>query len=99
MKEAKQNIEFNKNEDAMKMSLSDMQKKLEKIYLGGGKKAIEKQKEKNKLTPRERIDYLIDKNLPGGQTGKPFIELGAFAGDGMYEEQGGCPAGGTVAGV
>jgi len=92
MKEAKQNIDFNKNEDAMKMSLTDMQKKLEKIYLGGGKKAIEKQKEKNKLTPRERIDYLIDKNMP-------FIELGAFAGDGMYEEQGGCPAGGTVAGV
>src|SRR5205085_3778587 len=76
----------------MKMALSDMQKKLEKIYLGGGKKAIEKQKEKNKLTPRERIDYLVDKS-------KPFIELGAFAGYGMYEEQGGCPAGGTVAGV
>jgi 3-methylcrotonyl-CoA carboxylase beta subunit len=92
MKEAKQNIDFNRNDDAMKMSLSDMQKKLEKIYLGGGKKAIEKQKEKNKLTPRERIDYLIDKN-------KPFIELGVFAGYEMYEEQGGCPAGGTVAGV
>src|SRR5205809_167239 len=92
MKEAKENIEFNKNEDAMKMALSDRQKKLEKIYLGGGKKAIERQKEKNKLTPRERIDYLIDKK-------KPFIELGAFAGDGMYEDQGGCPAGGTVAGV
>jgi acetyl-CoA carboxylase carboxyltransferase component len=92
MKEPKVNIEFNKNEDAMKMSLSDMQKRLDKIYLGGGKKSIEKQKQKNKLTPRERIEYLVDKD-------KPFLELGAFAGFGMYDEQGGCPAGGTVAGV
>src|ERR1700755_2550987 len=86
------NIEFNKNEDAMKMSLSLMQKRLEKIYEGGGKKAIQKQKEKNKLTARERIDYLIDKDTP-------FTEIGAFAGYEMYAEQGGCPAGGTVAGI
>ena len=86
------NIEFNKNEDAMKMSLSMMEKRLEKIHEGGGKKAVQKQKEKNKLTARERIDYLIDK-------GKPFIEIGAFAGYEMYEEHGGCPAGGTVAGI
>src|SRR5438034_10144789 len=92
MKNSKIDIDFNRNEDSMKMLLSDMQKKLEKIYLGGGKKSIEKQKEKNKLTARERIDYLIDK-------GKPFIEIGAFAGYEMYEEQGGCPAAGTVAGV
>lgn len=86
------NIEFNRNEDAMKMLLSDMRRRLQKIYEGGGKKAIEKQKEKNKLTARQRIDYLTDKD-------KPFIEIGAFAGYKMYEEQGGCPAGGTVAGV
>jgi acetyl-CoA carboxylase carboxyltransferase component len=86
------NIEFNKNEDAMKLSLGTMQKKLEQIYEGGGKKAIQKQKERNKLTARERIEYLIDRE-------KPFIEIGAFAGYEMYEEQGGCPAGGTVAGV
>ncbi len=69
-----------------------MRRRLEKIYEGGGKKAIERQREKNKLTPRERIDYLIDKD-------KPFTEIGAFAGYEMYAEQGGCPAGGTVAGV
>jgi acetyl-CoA carboxylase carboxyltransferase component len=86
------NIEFNKNEDAIKMSLSMMQKRLEKIYEGGGKKSIQKQKEKNKLTARERIDYLIDSD-------RPFIEIGAFAGYEMYDKQGGCPAGGTVAGV
>ncbi len=86
------NLEFNRNEDVMKQSLSDMRQRLEKIYEGGGKKAIEKQREKNKLTPRERIDYLLDKD-------KPFIEIGAFAGFEMYAEQGGCPAGGTVAGI
>ncbi|NOT52712.1 MAG: acyl-CoA carboxylase subunit beta [Chitinophagaceae bacterium] len=86
------NLEFNKNDDVMKQSLSEMRQRLDKIAEGGGKKAMEKQKEKNKLTPRERIDYLIDKD-------KPFIEIGAFAGYEMYEEQGGCPAGGTVAGV
>src|SRR5436190_10509520 len=93
------NIEFNKNEDAMKMSLGVMEKRLEKIYEGGGKKSIQKQKERNKLTARERIDYLIDKDLPTGQAGRTFIEIGAFAGYEMYNEQGGCPAGGTVAGV
>ena len=86
------NIEFNRNEDSMKMLLSDMRQRLQKIYEGGGKKAIEKQKEKNKLTPRQRIEYLTDSD-------KPFIEIGAFAGYKMYDEQGGCPAGGTVAGV
>lgn len=86
------NIEFNKNEDGMKQSLSEIRRRLEKIYEGGGKKAIAKQKEKNKLIARERINYLVDKD-------KPFIEIGAFAGYEMYNEEGGCPAGGTVAGV
>lgn len=86
------NIEFNRNEDSMKLSLSHRQQKLDKIYEGGGKKAQAKQQEKHKLTPRERITYLVDKDAP-------FIEIGAFAGYGMYEEQGGCPAGGTVAGI
>ncbi len=85
-------VQFNKNEDVLKLQLSEVKKRLQKIYEGGGKKSIEKQKERNKLTARERIDYLKD-----GDT--PFIEIGAFAGFEMYEEQGGCPAGGTVAGI
>jgi len=86
------NLEFNKNEDIMKQSLSTMRQRLEKIYEGGGKKSSDKQKEKKKLTARERIVYLADKD-------KPFIEIGAFAGYEMYTAEGGCPAGGTVAGV
>ena len=86
------NIEMNKNEDANKRGWSSIKKLVEKIEEGGGKKAIQKQKDRNKLTARERISYLVDKE-------KKFIEIGAFAGYGMYEEYGGCPAGGTVAGI
>lgn len=83
-------LEFNKNEDVMKLALSEMRQRFEQVKQGGGKKAIEKQREKNKWTARERIAYLID-------DGRPFIEIGAFAGWEMYKDQGGCPAGGTVA--
>ena len=86
------NLEQNRNEDWMKLKVSETKQHINKIKLGGGKKAIDKQHEKNKLTPRERIEFLIDAN-------KPFIELGSFAGFDMYEAEGGCPAGGTVAGM
>ncbi|MGN6195397.1 MAG: acyl-CoA carboxylase subunit beta [Ginsengibacter sp.] len=86
------NIEMNKNEDANKTAWRGIKNLLEKIEEGGGKKAIQKQKERNKLTARERIEYLLDKE-------KSFIEIGAFAGYEMYKEFGGCPAGGVVAGI
>ena len=86
------NLEFNKNEDAMKLAWSQVKQQLARIYKGGGEKAVARQRERNKLTPRERINYLIDKD-------SRFIEMGAFAGYEMYEEDGGCPAGGTVAGI
>ncbi len=85
-------IQFNKNEDEQKLAWSAVKQQLEKIYEGGGLKSQAKQKEKNKLVARERIAYLCDAD-------KPFIEIGAFAGFGMYEEHGGCPAGGTVSGI
>jgi acetyl-CoA carboxylase carboxyltransferase component len=89
---APMDLQFNKNDDAMRLLLGTRKRALEKIYLGGGNKAIEKQHEKQKLTPRERLEYLLDK-------GKPFVELGAFAGFDMYHAEGGCPAGGTVGGI
>ncbi len=85
-------LENNRNEDWMRISVSQTQQHLNKIWLGGGKKSIEKQKQRNKLTARERIAYLCDKD-------SPFTEIGAFAGFNMYEEEGGCPSGGTVAGI
>jgi acetyl-CoA carboxylase carboxyltransferase component len=86
------NLEFNKNDDAMRLAISQMKQRFAKIEEGGGKKAMEKAKAKNKMAPRERIQYLIDKD-------STFVEIGAFAGYDMYKEEGGCPAGGTVAGL
>ncbi len=88
----KQDLQFNKNEDKMKLLWSATKQKLNKIEEGGGKKYHERNKAKGKLSPRDRVKYLIDK-------GSNFIELGAFAAYEMYEEYGGCPAGGTVAGI
>lgn len=82
-------IDFNKNEDYNKLLVSDLRQKLSKVKLGGGQKAIDKHHAKGKMTARERIDYLLDEK-------KPSIEIATFAGDGMYEEHGGCPSGGVV---
>jgi len=83
------NIDKNKNEDAMKLLVAQMQRKLEVIALGGGQKKIDKQHEMGKLSARERINLLLDPE-------SSFTEIGAFVGDGMYAEHGGCPAGGVV---
>jgi 3-methylcrotonyl-CoA carboxylase beta subunit len=84
-----ESIEANRNEDTMKLLLSAMRQKLEKVMLGGGQKRIDKEHEKGKMTARERIAFLLDPNAPQQ-------EIGAFVGDGMYEEHGGCPSGGVV---
>ena len=85
-------LEFNRNEDHLKGLLSLLRQRSEQAMLGGGKKAQEKQHEKKKKTARERIDYLLDKD-------RPFTEIGLLAGYEMYPEHGGCPSGGTVAGL
>ncbi|MFD0993037.1 acyl-CoA carboxylase subunit beta [Tenacibaculum geojense] len=82
-------INFNKNEDHNKLLVSDLKQRLAKIKLGGGEKRIAKHHEKGKMTARERIDYLLDDSSKA-------IEIGAFAGEGMYKEHGGCPSGGVV---
>jgi len=85
-------IEFNKNEDINKQLAYDLKVRLKKVYAGGGEKAAAKQKEKGKMLARERVSYLIDKD-------RPWLEIGAFVGDGMYAEHGGCPSGGVVCGI
>lgn len=82
-------INFNKNEDHNKLLLSEYKQKLAKVKMGGGEKRIEKLHNEGKMTARERIDYLLDKDSKS-------IEIGAFVGDGMYAEHGGCPSGGVV---
>ena len=82
-------INFNKNEDHNKLLLSDLKNRFAQVKLGGGTKRIEKLHAEGKMTARERIDYLLDEKSKS-------IEIGAFVGDGMYKEHGGCPSGGVV---
>jgi len=85
-------LEFNKNEDQLKQLCSQLKSKAKKTMLGGGEKKIEDQHQKGKLTARERIEYLTDKN-------SRFLEIGLFVGEGMYKDQGGCPSGGVITGI
>jgi acetyl-CoA carboxylase carboxyltransferase component len=82
-------INFNKNEDRNKLLISELKKRLIKVKLGGGQTRIEKQHELGKMSARERVDYLLDDKSNS-------VEIGAFAGDNMYKEHGGCPSGGVV---
>jgi acetyl-CoA carboxylase carboxyltransferase component len=88
----REELEKNSNEDAIKMEISRMERLLDRIHEGGGKKKIEKEHARGKMTARERIAALLD-------SGTDLLEIGAFAGHGMYEEYGGCPAGGVVCGI
>lgn len=82
-------LEFNKREDLNKLKLSEVNRLYNEIKKGGGEKRLAKLRSEGKMTARERIEYLIDKN-------SQWIEIGAFAGHEMYEEHGGCPSGGVV---
>ncbi|MEN9969289.1 MAG: hypothetical protein RIR94_1486, partial [Bacteroidota bacterium] len=84
-----QELDFNFNEDQMRLKIRALEQTLEKIYLGGGKARIEKHHESGKLTARERIAALLDPNTAS-------FEVGALAGHDMYAEHGGCPGGGVV---
>jgi len=86
---SKDELEFNINEDYMRLKISALQRELDQIALGGGQKRIDKLHEKGKMTARERIETLLDKDTPR-------FEVGALAGYGMYKEHGGCPSGGVV---
>lgn len=83
------NIKFNMNEDFNKLLISDLHKRFAKVKLGGGKERIKKHVAKGKMTARQRVDYLLDSKAKS-------IEIGAFAGDNMYKEHGGCACGGVV---
>lgn len=86
---SKKELEYNINEDQIRLKISNLQRELSKVAEGGGKKRIEKLHESGKLTARERIDLLLDPKTER-------FEMGALAAYGMYKEHGGCPAAGVV---
>ena len=86
------NLEFNQNEDLNKQTVSALKNRLKKVYQGGGVKAAEKQKAKGKMLARERINHLLDAE-------RPWLEVGAMAAEGMYDEHGGCPSAGVITGI
>ena len=89
MTQTTMDLNFNKNEDHNKLLVSDLKRRFAQVKLGGGQKRIDKLHGEGKMTARERIDYLLDEKSKS-------IEIGAFVGEGMYKEHGGCPSGGVV---
>ena len=82
-------LQANRNADAMRLAWTSIRDRIEKAALGGGRQRIEKEHAKGKLTARERLERLFD-------SGSKPIEIGALAGEDMYEQEGGCPGGGVV---
>ncbi|MEM9937166.1 MAG: carboxyl transferase domain-containing protein, partial [Bacteroidota bacterium] len=85
-------LTFNKNEDANKELIWRLSQRLKKVYEGGGATSTERHHKKGKMTARERIHYLLD----GKDT---FLEIGALAAEGMYQEYGGAPSAGVITGI
>lgn len=83
---------FKTNLESYKNLLKTLNDRGGVIKLGGGQKRIDREHARGKMTARERIAALVDRP-------EEFKELGLWVGEGMYEEVGGCPAGGTVMGV
>jgi acetyl-CoA carboxylase carboxyltransferase component len=83
------NLEEEINKDALKMAWAELQQRIRKIKLGGGKARLKKLNEQGKLSARERVNQLADNP-------DEVFEVGILAGEKMYEEHGGCPAAGVV---
>eukprot|EP00249_Psilotum_nudum_P010231 c22412_g1_i2 orf=380-2509(-) len=81
---------YKENYKAMDTLLSELRMHVNKIIEGGGPKAVERHRARNKYLPRERINYLLD-------PGSPFLELSQLAGHNLYDEA--LPAGGIVTGI
>jgi len=86
MKKTKKQLE---NEIHHRNSVKELQSILGEVYLGGGKKRLEKKKSEGKLTARERISYLLDKNTP-------YQEIGALTAHNQYQDHGGCASAGVI---
>jgi acetyl-CoA carboxylase carboxyltransferase component len=71
-------------------TVEKFQNLVDKVQKGGGESAIQFQRERGKLTARERISTLIDQD-------SHFLELSSLAGHELYDDV--VPAGGIVTGL
>ncbi|MCW8848781.1 MAG: acyl-CoA carboxylase subunit beta [Melioribacteraceae bacterium] len=83
---------FSKRETYYKDIVENLYSVIDTTKLGGGKKAIDRQHSKGKLTARERVSLLIDEKTD-------FFELNTLCAHEMYTEYGGAPSSGTIFGI
>ena len=82
-------LEEEKNKDTIKIAWAELETKVRKNKLGGGKERLKKLEEKGKLSARKRINLLVDNP-------NEILEIGVLAAENMYSEYGGCPSAGVV---
>src|SRR6516225_3315204 len=78
-------------DSSLQQLVEDIREQEAGIREGGGARAIERQHAKGRLTARERIGLLLDKDAG-------FFELGLWAAWNMYQDWGGAPSAGVVTG-
>ncbi|VFQ68369.1 unnamed protein product [Cuscuta campestris] len=81
---------FTTNSKSMEDLVSQLNSHIRKAMEGGGAEAVNRNRSRNKLLPRERIDRLLD-------PGSSFLELSPLAGHELYEEK--LPSGGIITGI
>ena len=81
---------FSSNRQAMEALLEELREKTAGAALGGPERSRQRHTERGKLLPRERVERLLD-------PGAPFLEIGALAANGMYDDE--APGAGIITGV
>ncbi|GGB63427.1 carboxyl transferase domain-containing protein [Henriciella pelagia] len=81
---------FSSNRLAMESLVAELREKTANAAKGGSDRARERHTERGKLLPRERVERLLD-------PGTPFLEIGALAANGMYDDE--APGAGIITGI
>ncbi len=81
---------FRANQAAHQDALAQIRDAAALAAAGGGQAARDRHAARGKLAPRDRVARLLD-------PGSPFLEVGLFAGHGMYD--GASPSAGLIAGI
>ena len=82
--------QFKANREGHLETLRVVREAAEAAALGGGERSRERHVGRGKMLPRDRVANLLD-------AGSPFLEVGATAAHGMYDNA--APAAGVIAGI